>query len=382
MRRDVSAGSLFAILVLLGCAACGNGAPASYTVQGGVHKEAAKPKASSRASQAAARALEPVTVQSADQELSAAVAEPVRADKDNVAVGVDDLTTGASAAFNGSKEFDTASIVKVDILATLLYQSQRAGQGIASEEQQLATTMIENSDNDSASDLYYDVNGSAGIDAANRVFGLRQTTAGTDGYWGLTTTTADDQIRLLRQVFTSASVLTSASRSFIQDLMSDVESDQRWGVSAAADAGTGYMVKNGWLPNPELWEINSIGEVVHDKQRMLIAVLSSGNVSEEAGISLVESIAAKAAAAIALAAAPSPARAGLSRTQPVPVQLPATGAPLGDVRALGAERRVLAVTGVDPCAVRQLTEDPLLQVVHERVEPGRVLLRVARAARE
>jgi beta-lactamase class A len=45
-----------------------------------------------------------------------------------VAVAVDDLTTGAQASSAGARQFVTASIVKVDILATLLYQLQQAGQ--------------------------------------------------------------------------------------------------------------------------------------------------------------------------------------------------------------------------------------------------------------
>jgi hypothetical protein len=81
--------------------------------------------------------------------------------------------------------------------------------------------------------------------------------------------------------------------------MSHVEADQQWGVTAAADPGTGFMVKNGWLPNPYLWEINSIGEVTHDGQRMLIAVLSDDNASETSGISLVEEVAKAAASSMA-----------------------------------------------------------------------------------
>jgi len=55
------------------------------------------------------------------------------------------------------------------------------------------------------------------------------------------------------------------------------------------------MVKNGWLPSGTtgLWEINSIGEVVHDGQRMLIAALSEGNATEDSGISLVQAIAGR-----------------------------------------------------------------------------------------
>lgn len=223
----------------------------------------------------------------------------MRDDDGHVAVAVDNLSTGTTAAVNGTDEFVTASIVKVDILATLLYQKQEAGQELTEDEQELATTMIENSDNDSATDLYDDVGGSTAIDDANRDFGLTETTVGTDGYWGLTTTTVDDQIRLLRGVFTRPSVLSSASQDYIQDLMSQVEADQRWGVPAAADSGTDYMVKNGWLPNPTLWEINSIGEITHDGQRMLVAVLSDDNSSEDSGISTVETVARRAADAVA-----------------------------------------------------------------------------------
>ena len=57
----------------------------------------------------------------------------VREDSGHVAVAVADLTTGAQAAYGGSEEFVTASIVKVDILATLLYQLQEAGQVLPSK---------------------------------------------------------------------------------------------------------------------------------------------------------------------------------------------------------------------------------------------------------
>jgi hypothetical protein len=236
---------------------------------------------------------------SAQQDLAAALAPLLRQDGGHFAVAVDDLSTGGEAAYAGAQEFVTASIVKVDILVTLLYQAQEAGQALSASEQGLAASMIEDSDNDSASDLYYDIGGAAAIDDANRVCGLTETTAGTEGYWGLTTTTVDDQIRLLRVVFTRPSPLSPASQDYIQALMSQVETEQQWGIPAAADPGTRFMVKDGWLPNPILWEINSIGEITHDGQRMLTAVLSDDNASEDSGISLVEAVAVKAASAMA-----------------------------------------------------------------------------------
>src|SRR6202044_433341 len=78
----------------------------------------------------------------------------------------------------------------------------------------------------------------------------------------------------------------------------------------------------------------------------------------------------------------SPSRPAPTTTTSASMLLPAAGAPFGDVRALGAERGVLAVAGVDPGAVGQLAEHPLLEVVHELAEPLRVLLGVAGAAGE
>jgi len=273
------------VLAALCCASCG-GAVASAA-------------ASAHRPRAAAKSRRRAKAPSAEPDLAAALAPETRDDGGHFAVAVDDLATGSQVAYLGTREFVTASIVKVDILVTLLYQAQEAGQTLTAEDQDLATTMIENSDNDSASDLYDDVGGAAAIDDANRVCGLSETTAGTDGYWGLTTTTVDDQIRLLRVVFTLTSPLSSASQEYIRSLMSQVEADQQWGVTAAADPGTQFMVKNGWLPNPYLWEINSIGEVTHDGQRMLIAVLSDDNASEASGISLVEAVAQAAASSMA-----------------------------------------------------------------------------------
>jgi beta-lactamase class A len=293
MRRYVPVLKLLPALVLLVFSGC-----AAATTR--VSYARAEP---ARAEPSVIRAITPRPSPSpppptAQQNLTAAVAPVVAQNGGNVAVAVDDLSTGMTADFDGSTEFVTASIVKVDILATLLYQLQQAGQSVDADDQYQAQTMIENSDNDAASDLYAEVGGPQAIDDANQIFGLTQTTVGTDGYWGLTTTTAADQIQLLRTVFTSPSPLSPESQSYIQGLMSQVESDQQWGVPAAADPGTPFMVKNGWLPNPTLWEINSIGEIVHDGQQLLIAVLSADNASEQAGISLVQTVATDAAAAV------------------------------------------------------------------------------------
>lgn len=234
---------------------------------------------------------------------AAAVSSLTTSDDDHVSVAVENLGTGASASYNVSNKYVTASIVKLDILCTLLYQAQLGNHSPSDSELSLTTTMIENSNNDAAQRLFEDEGGAPAITAANKVFGLTDTAVEKNsldeaGYsWGDTTTTVLDQLQLLRQVFTADSVLTPANRSYIKSLMKHVEPDQRWGISAAADdpspSGSDYMLKNGWLPRrgTGLWEINSIGEVQYQGQQYLVAVLSNSNKTMESGISIVQQLA-------------------------------------------------------------------------------------------
>jgi beta-lactamase class A len=143
---------LLAMLTAVSCAACGRVAVAGQTDASNAHSVKARKKTRSGSASVSRRLT-------AQQRLTAAVAPLIQADGGQVAVAVDDLTTSIEAAYHGTSEFATASIVKVDILATLLYELQRSGQTMTDEDQDLATTMIENSDNDAASALYADIGG-------------------------------------------------------------------------------------------------------------------------------------------------------------------------------------------------------------------------------
>jgi hypothetical protein len=265
----------------------------------GVVSSAAAPSASASASGSREATVEPVTQPTVDYDalLAKAMKSVTPTGDQKVSVAVLDLTSGESATYGGTA-FDTASIVKVDILATLLLQAQDAGRQLTATEKSYATTMIENSDNDSASALWRIIGKAGGLDAANKTLGLSGTTGGDDMLWGLTQTTAADQLTLLQQVFGDDSKLSSASQSYIQGLMKQIEADQQWGVSAAAD-GSKWALKNGWLARSTtgLWDVNSIGRVTgEDGDTYLVAVLSKGSTTQTKGISLIEA-AAKAGVA-------------------------------------------------------------------------------------
>ncbi|CAM5258493.1 Serine hydrolase OS=Streptomyces tendae OX=1932 GN=GUR47_35560 PE=4 SV=1 [Streptomyces tendae] len=128
-----------------------------------------------------------------------------------------------------------------------------------------------------------------GLDAANERLGLSQTQGGEGTVWGITQTTAEDQIRLLQSVFGDKSPLSEASRAYIQDLMRHVVGSQSWGASAAADSGA-TALKNGWLKRTQTkkWDVNSIGRIQHEGHVYLMAVLLNGCSTQEVGISIVE----------------------------------------------------------------------------------------------
>ncbi|WP_129838557.1 serine hydrolase [Streptomyces sp. RFCAC02] len=215
-----------------------------------------------------------------------------------LSVAICALGSGQSAVY-GSDLFDTASIVKVDILAALLLLAQDEGRELTAEEKSLAGVMIRQSDNDAADTLWRAIGGADGLDAANERLGLTRTAGGPEAHWGLTQTTSEDQLALLSAVYGTTSPLSAQSRAFVQDLMATVVDGQRWGVSAAADEAA-FELKNGWLPRSQtgLWDINSIGRVTADGEQYLVAVVSDGHVTQAAGITAVEAAAEAAVGAL------------------------------------------------------------------------------------
>jgi hypothetical protein len=232
--------------------------------------------------------------------LAAALAPVVRRHQGLLAVGVSDPASGFTAIYHGGGTFDTASIVKADILAVLLIQHQRTGTALSDDERELAAEMIEDSDNDAATGLWDEAGGAEGMAEGNAALGVHGVVPAADDYWGLTTTTVRSQLGLLSDLVSARSPLSAAARRYELDLMRQVEPVQAWGVTAAASPHTVPAVKNGWLPTGPYgeWTVNSIGVVSHGRQRLEIAVLSSGQPSMFDGIRQAEA-AARAAAAVA-----------------------------------------------------------------------------------
>ena len=205
-----------------------------------------------------------------------AVAAYLSATSQDVTAAVYDDATGVTSVYRPGVAQDTASIMKVDILATLLAQGQADGRGLAPADGPVASDMIEESDNDDAQDLWDSEGGASAVGAFDTAAGLTQTDPDAAGYWGLSTTTAADQVQLLRTVAYPNAILTPASQAYELNLMEHVDPGQTWGVSAGVVAGSTVALKNGWLSlDSGGWQVNSIGYVDGDGRDYVIAVLTT-----------------------------------------------------------------------------------------------------------
>lgn len=252
----------------------------------------------SETSPATSVAVRPATSAAADAQIAS---ETAYLGSGGVSIEAVNLHSGVSFAYGASGGMRTGSIAKLYILETLLLQHQNAGTSMSATQKQLATAMIEHSDNDAANDLWNVVGRAPALTRVAETLGVEHTVPGPGIFWGYTQTCASDYVALLRNLV-APSALNAASRAYVLGLMSNIESDQRWGVSAAADPRTTVWLKNGWLGTTldrGRWLVNSVGVVTVHGQTVLLAVLTQHGRDFESGIDLVQSLAKIAAGVVA-----------------------------------------------------------------------------------
>jgi HAMP domain-containing protein len=206
----------------------------------------------------------------------------------NITAAVYDVASNTTYLYHPGDREQTASIVKVDILATLLAQAQAHHEPLDSSDQAIAAGMIQESDNDDATDLWEQEGGAGAVAAFDARLDMTQTTPNLA--WGLTETTPRDQLRLLRHIALPNTVLHYAYRESELYLMEHVIAEDYWGITAGPPSGATVAVKNGWLPIPGGWQINSIGMIRGRHRFYLLAVMTNGNPTEGYGIDTIEGI--------------------------------------------------------------------------------------------
>ncbi|WP_369213742.1 serine hydrolase [Streptomyces flavofungini] len=244
---------------------------------------------------AAAAAVPRVTCTSARAGLAAKltkdITEALRNRRGTVAVGLHDRATGTTCTLRATTSFDSASVVKATVLATLLWDAQKTGRALSSREKTLATSMITKSDNAVTSTLWRQL-GAARVKGFLRAAGMTRTVPGSGGYWGLTRINATDEQRLLALITGRNTVLTDASRAYLLELTGKVIPSQRWGTPAGAPSGVSVHVKNGWLQrSAHGWRVHSIGAFKGGGHDYTLSVLTHGDSTMNYGVATIQGVA-------------------------------------------------------------------------------------------
>lgn len=182
--------------------------------------------------------------------LSQDIASVLKGREGTVSVAVHDPGRGLRCRLADTLAYDSASIAKVLIMQAVLGRAEELGRAPTRLEARRLKAMITRSDNAAASDLW-DGLSRARLNRVLREAGAQDTVLGHDRYWGLTRTTARDQLALLAAV---------SRRTEALSLMGQVVREQAWGVTAGAPRTVKVHLKNGWLPRAtHAWRVHSIG---------------------------------------------------------------------------------------------------------------------------
>ena len=269
------------------------GALASAFDRAGIPRPAATPSPASAPAPDPARAAPGICTSPAQPalaaELSRQIAGALRGLSSTVGIAAGDPEQGIHCRYHQWREFHSASVIKVITLGALLYELQGPG-NLSPDQAALAQAMITYSDNDAQDTLWNEI-GMTTLQRFLNAARMNHTVLGQDDYWGLTEVNAHDELRLLQLLITRNPVLDAASRRYALALMADVVPDQRWGVPAGAPPDVTVHLKNGWLPDPDLWDVNSIGDFTRHDLDYSIAILTSNDPDMAYGVATVETVA-------------------------------------------------------------------------------------------
>ncbi|GGX53870.1 serine hydrolase [Streptomyces fructofermentans] len=247
------------------------------------------------ATPAAAAAAPQVVCTSSQSALAAKLQKDITAAlanrKGTIAVGLYDRTTKTTCTLRSTSAYDSASIVKVTVLATLLWDAKKHNRYLTQREADLATAMITKSDNAATSTLWKQL-GTTKVKGFLAAAGMTATKPGANGYWGLTQITVKDEQKLLALLTAKNTVLSDNARAYTLKLMGKVVSSQRWGTPAGAPSSVAVHVKNGWLSrSTHGWRVHSVGTFDGAGRDYTISVLTHGNSTMDYGVATIQAVA-------------------------------------------------------------------------------------------
>lgn len=208
----------------------------------------------------------------------------------NTGVVVYDVTRQRYYGYNSSTSFLSASSMKVPIMLTFLDMLEQQDREPDNDEMNLLTTMIENSNNDSASALYFNsINGSQGITSYMQKIGIVGLNSDDDA-WGYSQITPQAMVNLLTLLH-EGKILNSNHRALALNLMQNVETDQQVGVGDTLPTNANVALKDGWVTDTDnLWAVNSSGIVTVGNETYVVSTYTQEQSSLDSGQTIIRTI--------------------------------------------------------------------------------------------
>jgi len=204
-----------------------------------------------------------------------------------------DVTRGVTYTYNATHTYFAASSMKVPIMLTLLSQCEAKGREPTGREVWLLQTMIENSNNNSAEELYEDIGAQKGIDAFMARVGIAGLTPGKPGWWGHSTISPTTMVALLTRL-QDGTVLNDAHRKLALGYMEHIDSAGLVGIGDSSPAGATIAMKDGWttaLDGTGTWVVNTSGIVTLGGETYILSVYTAGDPALSTGWKIVRHVA-------------------------------------------------------------------------------------------
>jgi beta-lactamase class A len=220
--------------------------------------------------------------------LSPGLARYLASTGSNVNAVVYDVMRQRYYTYHPNAQFIMGSSMKVPIMLTFLDMTEREGRQPTDDEMNLLTTMIENSNNDSASALYYgEIGGAAGVAGYLQRIGITGLNPDPDA-WGYSLVSPLTMVNILTLLY-EGKILTTQDRNLALYLMENIEPDQQVGVGDTAPQGATAAMKDGWLTAPDgYWAMNSSGIVTRGSETYIISVYTAEQNSLADGQAIAE----------------------------------------------------------------------------------------------
>jgi len=230
--------------------------------------------------------------------LSPTLAAYLASNGSDVGAAVYDVTRQRYYTYNNNAPFMVASSIKVPIMLTFLDMIEQQQRQPTNDEMQLLMTMIENSDNDSATALYEEIGQGAAINAYMDKIGVSGLSP-DDAAWGYSLITPQTMVDLLTDLY-KGTILTASDRALALNLMENIESDQQVGVGDTAPSGAVVAMKDGWVPEPDnSWAMNTSGIVMAGNEVYIVSVYTQEQPSLDDGQAIARQVCSTLASLLA-----------------------------------------------------------------------------------